>query len=252
MCGRYKLTATVQELAALLEAGIDPRLEKQPRRFNVAPTDVMPVVRVIDGRRWLMPARWGLVPFWAHDLKIGSTMINARSETLFEKPAFRESLQKRRCLVVVDGFYEWQQRGGRRVPQLIAFDDGRSFTLAGLWARWRGEPGEVETFTIVTTAANEALRAVHDRMPVLVDERDREEWLDPDNATVDLERIASPRPWPGVTLTPVSSRVGNVRNDDAELLLPDAEGTATTTQTPTPTKKSAATKKSANPQGGLF
>ncbi len=250
----------------MLEAGIDPRLEKLPRRYNVAPTDVMPIVRVVDGQRWLMPSRWGLVPFWAHDLKIGSTMINARSETLFEKPAFRESLQKRRCLVVVDGFYEWRQQGGRKVPQLIAFDDGRPFTLAGLWARWRGAPGEVETFTIVTTAANEALRAVHDRMPVLVDERDREEWLDPDNATVDLERLASPRPWPGVTLTPVSSRVGNVKNDDAELLVADAAPATETTETTETTKKprtakkpavpsraaKAVTKQPAKPQGDLF
>jgi putative SOS response-associated peptidase YedK len=250
MCGRYKLTATVQELAAMLQAGVDPRLEKQPRRYNVAPTDVMPIVRVVDGRRLLMPARWGLVPFWAHDLKIGSTMINARSETLFEKPAFRESLQKRRCLVVVDGFYEWQQQGSRKVPQLIAFDDGRPFTLAGLWARWKGAPGEVETFTIVTTAANDTLRAVHDRMPVLVDERDREEWLDPENGAVDLERLASPRAWPGVTMSPVSSRVGNVRHDDADLLAPDAPTTAAEA---TPTKKKrAATTKRAKPQGDLF
>jgi putative SOS response-associated peptidase YedK len=250
MCGRYKLTTTVQELAAMLDAGVDPRLEKQPRRFNVAPTDVMPIVRVVDGRRWILPARWGLVPLWARDLKIGSTMINARSETLFQKPAFRESLRNRRCLVVVDGFYEWQQQGGRRVPQLIAFEDGRPFTLAGLWARWKGEPGEVETFTIVTTSANDALRAVHDRMPVLVDERDREEWLDPDNATVDLERLAAPRPWPGVTLRAVSSRVGNVRHDDADLLEADAP---TAAAAPTSTKKrQAATTKRAKPQGVLF
>ena len=249
MCGRYKLTATVQELSALLEAGVDPRLEKQPPRFNVAPTDVMPLVRVVDGRRWLLPARWGLVPFWARDLKIGSTMINARSETLFEKPAFRESLQKRRCLVVVDGFYEWQKHGTRKVPQLIAFNDGRPFTLAGLWACWRGEPGEVETFTIVTTTANDALRGVHDRMPVLVDEGDREEWLDPENATVDLERLASPRPWPGITLTPVSARIGNVRHDDAGLLEPDV---TTATKTTLATTAKAAGKTGAPSQGDLF
>jgi putative SOS response-associated peptidase YedK len=252
MCGRYKLTASVQELAAMLEAGIDPRLEKLPRRYNVAPTDVMPIVRVVDGRRLLMPARWGLVPFWAKDLKIGSSMINARSETLFEKPAFRESLQKRRCLVVVDGFYEWAPLGGRKVPRLIAFDDGRPFTLAGLWARWKGEPGEVETFTIVTTAANEVLSRVHDRMPVLIEDRDREEWLDPDNATVDLERLATPRPWPGVGLRAVSSRLGNVRHDDASLLVPDAEAAPVraTRAKKAPRKQPAATPK--KPQGDLF
>lgn len=245
MCGRYKLTATMQELAAMLHAGIDPRLDKLPRRYNVAPTNMMPIVRVVDGARLLLPARWGLVPFWARDLKIGSTMINARSETLFEKPAFRESLQKRRCLVVVDGFYEWAADGSRKAPRLIAFDDGRPFTLAGLWSCWQGEPGEVETFTIVTTAANETLARVHDRMPVLVDDRDREEWLDPDHATVDLERLSAPRPWPGVTLRAVSSRVGNVRNDDPALLEQDPPP-------PTAAKKVTTKKPAKKAQGDLF
>ncbi len=261
MCGRYKLTTTVAELAAQFGAELDPRLESQRPRYNVAPTDVMPVLRMVDGHRLLQPLRWGLVPFWARDLRIGSTMINARSETLFEKPAFRDALHKRRCLVVVDGVYEWQTTGGTKTPQLIGFGDGRPFTLAGLWARWKGEPGEIESFTIVTTEANDALRGLHDRMPVLIDERDREEWLDPDNATVDLERLSGARAWPGVTVRAVSRRLGNVKNDDEALLsedpatgvddvADDGEASATTKKA---RKKATATKKAAKkPQGSLF
>ncbi len=247
MCGRYKLTTSVTELSRYFDAVIDPALTAQPPRFNVAPTDMMPIVRVRDGARVLEALRWGLVPLWARDLKIGSTMINARSETLFEKPAFRDALQKRRCLVVLDGFYEWKSAGSTKTPQLITMPDGEPFSVAGLWTRWKGDVGAVETFTIVTTAANEALADVHNRMPVLIDPADREEWLDPDNDVVDLERLASPRPWPGVQIRPVSRRVGNVRNDDEALLTADAEGQDEGEAKPKKktTKKKAVTKKAA-------
>jgi putative SOS response-associated peptidase YedK len=251
MCGRYKLTTSMSELSRAFDAVLDPALSAQPPRYNTAPTDLMPVVRVIDGRRQLQALRWGLVPFWARDLKIGSTMINARSETLFEKPAFRDALQKRRCLVVLDGFYEWKGVGRQKIPQLITLDGGAPFSIAGLWARWKGELGEVQSFTIVTTAANQALREVHDRMPVLIDERDRDEWLDPTNDVVDLERLASPRPWPGLQIRAVSRRVGNVKNDDAGVLDADVDtgldvGADDVDASPTPKKaprKKAAPKK---------
>jgi putative SOS response-associated peptidase YedK len=223
MCGRYSLSTPIQTLATTLSAAVDPRLEPQPPRYNVAPTNVMPVLRVVEHRRWLVPARWGLVPHWAHDLGVGSSMINARSETLFEKAAFRDSLPRRRCLVVVDGVYEWQLRGTKKVPMRVAYGDGRPFTLAGLWARWRGAGVDVESFTIVTMTAIDELRPLHERMPVIVDDGDRDAWLDPDCADVDLVRFASPRPRPELTVTEVSSRVGNVRNDDAGVLQPDIE-----------------------------
>jgi putative SOS response-associated peptidase YedK len=223
VCGRYSLSTPIQALATTLSAAIDPRLASQPPRYNVAPTNIMPVLRVVDGRRWLMPARWGLVPHWAHDPGIGSSMINARSETLCEKAAFRDSLPRRRCLIVVDGVYEWQVRGTKKVPMRIALDDARPFTLAGLWARWRGADVELETFTIVTMAAIDALRPLHDRMPLIIDDKDRDDWLDPDRADVDLVHLTSPRPRPELTLTEVSTRVGNVRNDDAAVLQRDVE-----------------------------
>ncbi len=277
MCGRYRLTSTAAELGRQFQTHVHEDLLKQRPRYNVAPTDIMPILRVVDDERWLLPSRWGLIPPWAKDPKIGSSMIgrghpahpedtrsatkpkaafssismiNARAETASEKPAFKDALLHRRCLVVVDGVYEWRQRSPKqKVPHLITFDaDERPVTLGGLWSSWKRDGVSINSFTILTTAANEQLRALHDRMPILVDDNDRDAWLDPSLEAIDLAHFARPRVLPAVRFRAVSSRLGNVKNDDdsllvADELLPDVEVAPTT-------KKKATTKKP--DQGDLF
>jgi putative SOS response-associated peptidase YedK len=226
MCGRYKQTTKAAELGVIFSAVVDAafvedaaRLDRP--RYNAAPTDRLPIVRVMDAHRALRPARWGLIPVWAKDEKIGSSLLNARSETVFEKPAFKDALHKRRCLVPMDGFYEWKTEGKVKQPYLFSFADGRPFTLAGLWSTWKGPGGPVESFSVLTTAANDLVGSLHDRMPVILEDKDHDEWLDPARADVDLGRLCASHPWAGLTMTPVSRRLGNVRFDDAALLVPD-------------------------------
>jgi putative SOS response-associated peptidase YedK len=258
MCGRYKQTTKAAELGAIFSAVVDAafvegdaRLDRP--RFNAAPTDRLPIVRVHDAHRALRPARWGLIPVWAKDEKIGSNLLNARSETVFEKPAFKDALHKRRCLVPMDGFYEWKTDGKLKQPYLFSFDDQRPFVLAGLWSTWKGPTGPVESFAVLTTAANELVGTLHDRMPVILDKNDYDEWLDPARAEVDLDRLCASRAWPGLTMRPVSRRLGNVRFDDAALLLPDdvpfaADGTPdASASTPKTTPSTSTAKKKPKP-----
>ena len=158
------------------------RLPAQPElfpRFNIAPTQPIAAVRfnMLYGRRELVMQRWGLIPSWAGDAKIGNQMINARVETLATKPAFREALRLRRCLVVADGFYEWQKVGKRRQPYFIHRADDQPFAFAGLWDRWG--PERLESCTIITADASGLLRELHDRMPVILSDADFDTWLDP-------------------------------------------------------------------------
>jgi putative SOS response-associated peptidase YedK len=275
MCGRYKQTTKAAELGVLFSAVVDAafvddaeRLDRP--RFNAAPTDRLPIVRVHDAHRALRPARWGLVPAWAKDEKIGASLLNARSETVFEKPAFKDALHKRRCLVPMDGFYEWKTEGKLKQPFLFSFTDDRPFALAGLWSTWKGPAGPVESFTILTTEANALVATLHDRMPVIVAEQDYYEWLDPARSTVDLDRLRAPRAWPGLLMRPVSRRLGNVRFDDPALLVAEdaplgADGApdgaaapavgaqATTGTTPeTPAKTTTKKKKKPGPQQGTL
>jgi putative SOS response-associated peptidase YedK len=172
---------------------------------------------------------WGLVPSWAKEKAIGARMINARSETLTEKPSFRNAFKRRRCLVLADGYYEWQRSGSTKQPYFIAFEDGQPFGMAGLWERWRdpegGEP--LESCCIVTTSPAAAVAHVHDRMPVIVPAASYAEWLDPQNeATANLERLLVPSALPGLVARPVSRRVNDARNDGAELVAPVASAGA--------------------------
>ena len=162
--------------------------------------------------------RWGLVPHWAKDPSVGTKMINARAETLLERPSYREAFRRRRCLIVADGFYEWQQAPGKQ-PYWIHPADGGMLTFAGLWESWTGTSGEVvESCTIVTTTANGALAGIHHRMPVIVPERDRARWLD---VAVPVEQVADllrPSPDDLLVATPVSRRVNSAANDGPECL----------------------------------
>jgi putative SOS response-associated peptidase YedK len=225
MCGRYSITTPVEAMRGLFGfAG--PGLNLQPR-YNAAPTQELPVVRrVADGEaRELVLLRWGLVPSWAKDIKIASRLINARAETVAEKPSFRSAFRRRRCLVPADGFYEWKKAaaGGQKQPFRIRLPDGGPFAFAGLWERWQPEGGEaVESFTIVTTEAAPAIHDIHARMPVILPTADYRSWLDPAATSDDLGALLRPYEAP-LEADPVSTAVNNVRNDTPDCLEPVTE-----------------------------
>lgn len=190
--------------------------------YNVAPTQDVHAVAEHDGRRHLVLFRWGLVPAWASDLSVGARMINARAETLAEKPAFRPSLEGRRCLIPAAGFYEWERTPERKVPHLITREDGDPLAFAGLWSSWRDGDRRLLTCTIVTTAAQGPITRLHDRMPVVLPREAWGPWLSrasgPDEALAVL-RDAAPPP---LTFHPVSTRVNDHRNNGPELVEPVA------------------------------
>lgn len=218
MCGRYTLTTPEDELVEVF--GVPPvEFEYQPR-YNIAPTQVVPVVAEDEEGRRMGLLRWGLVPHWADDPSIGSRMINARSETVADKPAFREAFRRRRCLVPADGFYEWEKReGGAKVPHWIHRPSRRPFAFAGLWERWRAPEGELlHTFTILTTDASPSLRTIHPRMPVIVPEESWRTWCDRDAPAGELRELLKPFPDEALTEHAVSGRVNTPANDDPGLI----------------------------------
>jgi putative SOS response-associated peptidase YedK len=223
MCGRFTLTRSAAEIAEHFGLGSLPELAP---RFNVAPTQQAPIVRVRStGERVLEWRRWGLVPAWAKDVAVGARMINARVEGVAERPAFRDALRRRRCLVPADGFYEWQGRAGRRRPHHLALPGGGLFAIAGLYERWLGPGGEaVDSFALLTRPAQGAVAALHDRMPLIVDPAGYAAWLDR-TATEPAALLAGLPEVLGTQLVarPVDTRVNDVRNDDAECLAPARE-----------------------------
>jgi putative SOS response-associated peptidase YedK len=218
MCSRYFLDADGNIIAYTFQVPLHERIRK---RFNIAPTQEAPVVRVSkDGARELAMLRWGLVPFWAKDLKVATKMINARCEGVEARPAFREAIRQRRCIVPATGFFEWQAGAGRKQPFAITLPGQSLFAFAGLWERWKGAEGEpVETFTIVTTEANESVARIHDRMPVILPMDAVDTWLTAPPA----EACKLLRPYEGaVELRMVGKYVSNVNNEGPECLA-DAE-----------------------------
>ncbi len=221
MCGRFARKSTQEVLADWF--GVEP--EDMPwfgPTYNAAPQSVQPVVRLNrdSGQREFAQLRWGLVPFWAKDAKIGYTTLNARAEEVAAKPAYREALKKRRCLVPADAFYEWQ-RIDKKTKHAFAFalKSGEPYAMAGMWERWQPKEGApLETFTILTTDPNELMEPVHNRMPVILAPRDYERWLDTGNADQPPVDLLRPFPAENMTAWGVSDRVGNVRNNDPQLL----------------------------------
>ncbi len=218
MCGRYELHTHPAALALAFGLPLPPAVVP---RYNIAPMQDIPVVRATPtGERELAFVRWGLVPRWAKDPSIGNKMINARAETLAEKPSFRTALKRHRCLIPADGFYEWTvgPAGGKQ-PLHIGMKDGATFAFAGLTERWLSPEGEVlDTCTIVTTQANALLSPLHDRMPVIVAPAQYARWLDV--AVGDVSDLFAPYPAEAMAYYPVSTRVNSVRHDDASLLEP--------------------------------
>jgi putative SOS response-associated peptidase YedK len=217
MCGRYLLTTPVDALSQLFRFTQRPNLGP---RYNIAPTQDVPIVRRTragEGRELLL-VRWGLVPYWADDVKVGNRLINARAETLERTPAFREAFQRRRCLVPADGFFEWLKQGKTRQPLLIRRKDQAPFAFAGLWERWRQPDGQIlRSCTIVTCPANALVAPIHDRMPVILGPGDLERWLDPEAGGVELLR---PCPDHWLQAYEVDPRVNSPANDDPACIAP--------------------------------
>jgi putative SOS response-associated peptidase YedK len=222
MCGRFTLRATPAELMEIFEILREADFPIVPR-YNIAPTQQVPAVRLSPegDREWAL-LRWGLIPHWAKEAKIGSNLINASGESLAEKPSFREAFRKRRCLIPADGFYEWQAIAGQKTkqPLFIHRRDGKPFAFAGMWDRWRAEDGtDVATFTIVTTEANDLLKPIHERMPVILRDEHFAEWLDaPKHPPAEVQHLLQPLPSGELQLSPVSTRVNNARIDDPACL----------------------------------
>jgi putative SOS response-associated peptidase YedK len=213
MCGRFTLRSSPQAVA---EAFCLPEAPDLLPRFNIAPGQPVAVVRQeprAEGRE-LALLRWGLIPAWADDPSIGNRLANARSETAATKPSFRRAFRSRRCLVVADGFYEWQRTNGRKQPYFVGLQNDRPFGLAGLWERWEKHGEPVESCTILTTDANELMQPIHERMPVIIPPDQYGLWLDPRcQDTGMLAKLLRPFPSEGMLAYRVSTLVNNAKND---------------------------------------
>ncbi len=220
MCGRYTLTVSAAVLAEVFGVSEDPA---HLPRYNIAPTQLVPLVLGLEaGGRALVRGRWGLVPSWAKDPSIGSRLINARAETVADRPAFRSAVRQRRGLLPADGFYEWVPTGEGKRPHLIRYTDRRVFAFAALWERWRAPDGsELVSCTILTTAPNDLVAPLHDRMPVILEPATWDEWLarDPLGRSRLAELTATCR-VDGLEVLPVSPRVNRPANDDPGCLAP--------------------------------
>jgi putative SOS response-associated peptidase YedK len=216
MCGRFAFYSPAEATAALFgAAGV---VDFTPR-YNIAPTQDIAAVRLGDkNHRELVALRWGLVPSWAKDPAIGSRMINARAETVAEKPSFRAAYKRRRCLILADGFYEWCKVEGGKTPFYISTASAQPFAFAGLWEHWHDKQtdAELQTATIITTSANEFMQPLHHRMPVILEPGTADSWLDGDNELLDFAAEFTPR----LRAWPVQKTVNSPRNEGEELLEP--------------------------------
>lgn len=221
MCGRFTLSGPGDVVAAVFELSEVPPIVP---RYNITPTQPVSAVLLAaeSSQRRVATFRWGLIPSWAKDSAIGARMINARAETVATKPSFRSAFRLRRCLVIADGFYEWQKLDRRKQPFHIRMRDGRPFAFAGLWERWKGTHGDVvDSCTLITTEPNELIAPLHNRMPVILAPESYERWLDPDMDQPDkLERLLRPYSADEMTAYPVGTRVNNPANDTSECIRP--------------------------------
>lgn len=220
MCGRYELHTHPAAIALAMGLDYAPEIRE---RYNVAPTQQVPIVRLnSEGKRELVQVKWGFVPFWAKDPSIGSRMINARSETVATAPAFRTAFKKTRCLIPATGFYEWQKREGTiKQPMHIGMKDGAPFAFAGLWTTWGAKDAEpLTTCTIITGEPNELAATIHNRMPVILAPADYARWLDIEQP--DAGDLLKPYPADAMKAYPISTRVNSPKNDDPSIIEPIA------------------------------
>jgi len=256
MCGRFVITSPPAAVRLAFGYLDQPNF---PPRYNVAPTQPIPVVMVDQGARRFALMRWGLIPSWVKDPRKFSLLINARAETVLDKPAFRNAMKRRRCLVPADGYYEWQRAGARKQPFFIHPRDGTVLGLAALAETWVGPNGEeLDTVAIITAAATEAMAVLHDRVPVAIDPADIDRWLDCAAVTAEEAAALLRAPVDGTLIWhPVSTAVNRVANDNAQLILPmEEEAAAAAAPVPQPAKKVAVRKPALPPsdrgQGSLF
>ena len=222
MCGRFTLQIPIEILVEIFGISELPSFAMEPR-YNIAPTQQIPVVRqYADYTDHLDLLRWGLIPAWNKDTSSGPPLINARSETIAEKPAFRQAIKYRRCLIPASGFYEWRREGDKKMPQYIRLKDGSPMIFAGVWESGKGPDGKlVDTCAILTTAANDLVAPLHDRMPVILHPGEYERWLDRDQRDPEkVKRIYEPFPADLIETYPVSSMVNSTRNESPELIVP--------------------------------
>jgi len=225
MCGRFVLRASPEQLKSLFDLPEAPYLEP---RYNIAPTQPVGIVRIkpeTAQREWAL-VLWGLIPSWAKDASIGQKMINARAETVAEKPSYRAAFKRRRCLVPASGFYEWKKGASGKTPHFITTADESPFAIAGLWETWQSpDGGELSTCTLLTTEANDLVSDLHDRMPVIIAPEDYAMWLgsgreETPEALASLRHLLRPYPDEKMQMWPVSTQVNNVRNEGAGCIEP--------------------------------
>jgi len=216
MCGRYTLRSRAEAIAAEFEM---PVLPPYVPRWNISPTQIVTAIRMEDGKPAMANLRWGLIPFWAEDLKKLPLLINAQSETAATKPSFRSAFKRRRCLILADGFYEWEKVGKQRQPYYHRLKNERPFAFAGLWERWDKGEQPIESCTILTTDANEVAAAVHDRMPVILGRDARTAWLDPEiDDPAALQQLLRPYPAEEMTAYQVNPIVNKSANEGADCI----------------------------------
>ncbi len=220
MCGRFSQGLAGDTIAKAFQLAEVP--DWQPR-YNIAPTQTIPaIVATQNGDRHFKPLRWGLIPSWSKDPAIGAKLINARSETVAEKPSFRSAFKQHRCLILADGFYEWRKQSGKKQPFYFRLTDGSLFAFAGLWERWQAPEGDVlETCTILTTEANQVVAQVHDRMPVILAPDRYDQWLDPTlQQSEPLQALLRPYEAERMSAYPVSLSVNSPWNDTPDCITP--------------------------------
>lgn len=222
MCGRFALISSTEQIAELfgLDATAVAHIPPAVPRYNIAPTQPVAAVRLDEnGRRQFTFFHWGLIPSWAKDHTIGSRLINARAETITEKPSFRNAFKRRRCLIPADGFYEWQTSNGRKQPTYIHPTHPHPFAFAGLWESWQDAAGsQLQSCTILTTTPNELMAPIHNRMPVIIEPADFDLWLDPGPQPDQALHLLRPYPASHMAAYPVSSRVNSPANDTPECI----------------------------------
>lgn len=219
MCGRFALIVSGEVVAEQFGLAETPFLAP---RYNIAPTQPVAAVRLAySGQRELAHFHWGLIPSWAKDPSMSARMINARSETVTDKPAFRAAFKRRRCLIPASGFYEWQKQGSGKQPMFIQAQDGGLLALAGLWETWHApDGGEIDSCTILTTGPNEMMAPIHNRMPVIIEPADYGLWLDPGDRPEDGLHLLRPYPADKMRFYPVSTFVNNARNEGDQCIQP--------------------------------
>ncbi len=215
MCGRF----TLRTRAGALSEQFGCEIPEFPPRYNVAPTQMIAAVRqeLDNQQRRYVALRWGLIPSWAKDMSFGNRMINARAETVADKPAFRTALRRRRCLVLADGYFEWTKKGRTKQPHYFRMRNGQPFAFAGIWETWRDQSNErvIESCAVITTEANELAQPIHDRMPAILTPRHYTVWLDPSmQEAAPLQSMLNPFESREMVVDPVSTRVNSPRNDD--------------------------------------